>query len=193
MVARSRAYDADADRYVRWRKGRYQARPVDLGVRYNLGLFATRELARRAVLEFWRGQRPERPRFVREREAADGSTEYAVWIHAGGRWHRLGPFPTRDAAVAARDGWLAERYGGSWRDRLVERTPSPSLAAARRLRRLRLAEAVAANPRLSDEAVADLVARAEGVRPRPRTVAAVRRWLAAYDLFAAAPPAGGAS
>lgn len=70
----------DADKYTRVVKGgKYQARPyvAEEHRRYNLGLFHTRDQARKAISEFWWGRRKPKFRFARPVRLRCGKT---VWI-----------------------------------------------------------------------------------------------------------------
>jgi hypothetical protein len=108
-----RTWRADPDRYIRQVKGgRYQARPHDTftGERENLGTFATRHQARKAVLEFWAGKRAGKPKFVRSaRNQFDGSEaplRYFIVIPSADsegkrKWQRVGGWYETEAAAAA--------------------------------------------------------------------------------------------
>lgn len=102
----------DPFRYVRRVKGgRYQARPYDEGVRYNLGLFPTPAAAAKAVLEFWWGKRTERPKFVRPVHLRGGVTAYVVIVRALGRRDHLGRFATEAEAAAAAVAHVRATFG----------------------------------------------------------------------------------
>lgn len=87
----------DPDRYVRQVKGgRYQARPFDEGVRYNLGCFETRAQARKAILEFWWGRLAPRLRWTKPVPLPDGGTEWLAVVRVPGereKRKRGGPAP----------------------------------------------------------------------------------------------------
>jgi hypothetical protein len=91
-----------ADRYIRpvTRGGvtRFQARPYDEGVRYDLGLFQTQHQARRAVYLFWAGQIESLPRYTKKVHFR-GGVKYAAMRPGGGP--KLGLFDTREDAAAA--------------------------------------------------------------------------------------------
>jgi hypothetical protein len=80
MVAtRSARINSDPDRYIRTTKGgKYQARPFDLGKRYDLGLFHTKAQARTAILQFWRGELTAKPRFTKKIYTREGTFFIAV-------------------------------------------------------------------------------------------------------------------
>lgn len=115
----------DPDRYIRVVKGgKYQARPHDEGVRYNLGLFPNINEARRAVTEFWWGKREPRVRFARPVRDRAGRVTWIACVRVpvadgGGKLEtvRIGDvYPSaRDAHVAA-VAWLVAELGVfAWR------------------------------------------------------------------------------
>jgi hypothetical protein len=111
---------SDPDRYIRVVKGgKYQARPVDLGERFDLGLFPTKDQARAALREFWWGRRPDTPRFTRRVHTRAGP-RYHAHVVVGATRANLGLFPTREAAARAVVGWLREHHPGA-ADRLLRR------------------------------------------------------------------------
>lgn len=102
---------SDIYRHIRRVKGgRWQARPYDLGVRYNLGLFATEGEARRALDEFWWGKRQEVPRYTRRVNARSGVYFTALVPNPFGDPIPMGPFKTREAAADA----VAETVKNLW-------------------------------------------------------------------------------
>lgn len=113
-----RPWRSDPDRYIRQRKGKYQARPYNLFTREreNLGLFHTRAQAQKAIERYWRGELKPRPKFVRQTDTPRG-VRYFVMIPTAGpnqsrAWLRLdGRFDTAEAAVAARDAFLEATFG----------------------------------------------------------------------------------
>lgn len=97
----------DPDRYIRRVKGgRYQARPWDLGTRYNLGLFATPHEARRAIHDFWWGKRADLPKHTRRVHFLSGP-RYAAMRPGGGPV--LGFYDTREEAAARVASYLRQR------------------------------------------------------------------------------------
>ena len=108
--------EGDPDKYIRFVKGRYQARPYDQGVRYNLGLFPTVHAARKARDEFWWGRVKERLRFARPYPQRPGLWIAVVWVPArgGDRRERVrvgDAHPTAEAAQAAAVAWLRAEMG----------------------------------------------------------------------------------
>jgi hypothetical protein len=105
----------DPDRHIRTVKGgKYQARPIDLGERYDLGLFPTKAAARAAILEFWWGKRPSLPKFTKLCHTNAGPRFIALCPDPGrpGHFVRVGTwFDTRKAAGLAAERWVRRRYG----------------------------------------------------------------------------------
>lgn len=96
------------DKYIRLVKGgKWQLRPYCsiLGVRYDLGLFDSKEDARRAREKFWAGGMLETPRFTRRIRTREGE-RYMAHVHVAGERFKLGPFLTRAEAAAAARGVL---------------------------------------------------------------------------------------
>jgi hypothetical protein len=87
-------------KYIGRAKGQFRARPYCsiTGQRHYLGLFPTREAARRAILEFWWSQREGRSKFVREVRQRDGTVRYQTRVTLD-----LGKFPTQAEAERVRD------------------------------------------------------------------------------------------
>jgi hypothetical protein len=113
-----RTWRNDPDRYIRVVKGgKYQARPHDsvTGERDNLGLFHTRDQARKAIRDYWAGRRKAKPKFVRRVDTAQGSRYFLVIPSAGPegkKWIRVGGwFDTEDEAAAAVRHILVTSYG----------------------------------------------------------------------------------
>lgn len=104
--------DGDPDRHIRVVKGgRYQARPYDKGQRYNLGCFHTKAQARKAILEFWWGRRPDLPRFVRKIRAKAGDF-YLACVPVGDQCVRVGgEHPTAEAAARAAEAFVRQTFG----------------------------------------------------------------------------------
>lgn len=102
----------DPDKYIRRIKGRYQARPYDLGERFDLGLFATVEQARRAIREFWLGLREPIPRFTKQ--TVDG---FVVVVFG----KRVGDYETRGEAATAARRYCVRRFGAGAAAMLVRR------------------------------------------------------------------------
>lgn len=103
----------DPDKYIRRiRGGRFQARPYDEGVRYNLGTFATAGEARAAIREFWRRSVGELPKHT-HRATVNGVEKFMVRIKfEGNGWtYQLGPYDTREQAGAAAAGLCLGLYG----------------------------------------------------------------------------------
>jgi len=103
----------DPDKYIRRiRGGRFQARPYDEGVRYNLGTFATAGEARAAIREFWRRSVGELPKHT-HRVTVNGVEKFMVRIKfEGNGWtYQLGPYDTREQAGAAAAGLCLGLYG----------------------------------------------------------------------------------
>ena len=93
----------DPDRYIRRVKGgRFQARPYDLGERFDLGVFATRHQAQRAIREWRLGQRESLPRFVRK-----AGHRFCVDVLGV----RVGQFETQERAAAAAKRHCIRRFG----------------------------------------------------------------------------------
>jgi len=90
----------DPDKYIRVVKGgKYQARPYDEGVRYNLGLYATKHQARKAIQEFWWGRFAARPRWARPVTSRSGQTRWIAVVRV--------PAP-RDRNRGLPPGWRLE-------------------------------------------------------------------------------------
>jgi hypothetical protein len=103
IIRRSPRVANDPDKYIRVAKtGKYQARPYCSieRERYDLGLFETRHQARTAILEFWRGKRPDIPKYTRRIHTRDGH-RYMVIIPYRGQTFVEGPFLTREEAAFA--------------------------------------------------------------------------------------------
>lgn len=98
----------DPDRYIRRVKGgKFQARPIDEDGRHNLGLFPTKDAARKAIQDYWWGRREERAKYVRffsKREGPQFRVEVPVraWFHT----HQ-----EAEAAVAKTIAWVGEQFG----------------------------------------------------------------------------------
>lgn len=113
----------DPDRYIRVvRGGKYQARPYDYDLqgRENLGLFHTRDQARKAIREYWAGKRKPLPKFVRRAFFRNGDVKYYALVpdtdRSGGRkWLRVGGpqmwHATPEEAYAAGAAHLRREYG----------------------------------------------------------------------------------
>jgi hypothetical protein len=113
----------DPDKYIRRVKGgRYQARPFDLGVRYDLGLFATMHEARTAIREFWWGQRDSLPRFVKCVHTKAGQRYRAVITHV------IGEFATREEAADAAERWIRATFTAEGAKRLLSRSDTSKRA-----------------------------------------------------------------
>lgn len=95
----------DPDRYLRRVKGgRIQARPYDLGERFDLGCFATRHEARKAVREWRLGLRQSLPRFVRK-----AGRQFVVNVFGV----RVGEYATREKAARAALRHCRQRFGAA--------------------------------------------------------------------------------
>lgn len=105
MVASRARLANDPDKYIRPVKGgKFQARPYCgiAGRRYDLGLFATRHDARRAIQEFWWGKRPALLPGTRRFRRKDGSVWYAGVACVLGEWVCVRrQFDSREEAHAA--------------------------------------------------------------------------------------------
>jgi hypothetical protein len=109
----------DPDRYIRQVKGwRYQARPFDEGVRYDLGIFDTKAAARRAIVDFWWGRLKPLPRFVRCIHSRSGDRYLAIVPV------RLGEFDSRDEAAQAVENWVRATFTAAAADRMLGAAPS---------------------------------------------------------------------
>lgn len=109
-VGRGVRVQFDPDKYVRPVKGgRFQARPYceEDGTRHNLGLFATRHQARKAVEEFWWGRVKPRPRFVRRYALRGGAVvhRYMLQIQIGGGYE------SEAECKEQGDAWVRETFG----------------------------------------------------------------------------------
>jgi hypothetical protein len=101
----------DPDKHIRFIKGKFEARPYDLGERYNLGRFATKEQARKAIAAFWRTSRGDLPRFVRRIRAKCGDWFLAM-VPVEGKNIRVGDsHPTAEAAAAAVKAFVERTFG----------------------------------------------------------------------------------
>ncbi|WP_439622332.1 hypothetical protein [Gemmata sp.] len=114
----------DPDKFIRPVKGnKFQARPCDLGVRYNLGVFPTIGEARRAVAEFWWGKREPRVRFARPVRDRAGRVTWIACVRVpgvgGGKLETVrvgGTYPSAKDAHAAAVAWLVAELGVfAWR------------------------------------------------------------------------------
>lgn len=119
--------DNDPDRHIRVVKnGKYQARPIDLGERYDLGLFHTKHEARKAIMEFWWGRRPSLPKFTKlcRTRAGDRFIALVPDPTRPGHYLRVGRwFSTREAAGQAAAKWLRRRYGKAVAEQMLRRKP----------------------------------------------------------------------
>lgn len=127
---RSARVHNDPDKYLRVVKGgKIQARPYLEGVRYNLGLFATKDQARKAVREFWWGRVKERQRFARPYSyrpglwiavvpVPDDATHELRFVRVGGP---TAVFATSQEAHRVACRWLRRKLG-----LLAERVISPA-------------------------------------------------------------------
>lgn len=141
----------DPDRYIRRVKGnKFQARPIDQGVRYDLGLFSTPGEARKALQEFWWGRMKDLPRYTKQirtplglrfigivplpvpvcRAGSDSTLPKAITPKAKTplKCHTTGPFETREEAAAAVDKWIAamvEQFP-KWQKRVTAKERSAS-------------------------------------------------------------------
>lgn len=103
----------DPDRHIRQVKGgKYQARPYDMGERYNLGCFHTKAQARKAIFEFWWGKRGDLPRFVRKIRRRIGDWFLACVPTPAGCVKVGGEHPTPDAAARAAEDFVRKTFGG---------------------------------------------------------------------------------
>jgi hypothetical protein len=95
----------DPDRHIRYRGGRFQARPWRKGRHYHLGFFDTVWDARRAVYKFWQGSlSPVAPgtKAYRTGKWTTTALRYAAYAVEGGRRVRLpGWYDTREEAAEA--------------------------------------------------------------------------------------------
>jgi hypothetical protein len=120
----------DPDKYLRTVKGgKVQARPYLEGVRYNLGLFPTKDAARKAIQEFWWGRVKERLRFARPYPHKS-----SLWIavvpipDSAGRVRLLrvggasAAFPSSQDAHRAACRWLRRKFGRAAAERIIRPT-----------------------------------------------------------------------
>lgn len=116
-VSRPARQSNDPDKYIRCVKGRYQARPWmeapdgGRGERYDLGLFATKHQARKAIFDFWWGKRESHPKFTKAVTLRDGTTRYLAIVVYGGQTETAGTYATREEAAAAAYGFCCGAFG----------------------------------------------------------------------------------
>jgi hypothetical protein len=108
---RSPRLENDPDRYIRLVKGaKYQARPIDLMCRYDLGIFPTKAAARKAIQEFWWGRLPSQPQWTKKLHTNQG-VRFAALVPdptRPGKFLRVGgDFETREEAAAAAEAFIA--------------------------------------------------------------------------------------
>jgi hypothetical protein len=111
----------DPDRHIRCVKGKYQARPIDLGERYDLGLFPTKAAARKAIEEFWWGKRSSLPKFVKKVHSAQGEHYIALVFWSAGNQRVGEEYATPDAAGRAAERWVRANFGKEMAERIMKR------------------------------------------------------------------------
>ncbi len=130
-MRRSARVANDPDKYLRTVKGgKTQARPYLEGVRYNLGLFPTKDAARKAIQEFWWGRLKERLRFARPYPHRSGQWMAVVSLPAtsegGARLLRVGGatavFESSQDAHRAACRWLRRKFGKVAAERIIAPT-----------------------------------------------------------------------
>jgi len=129
VSTRSPRVNSDPDRYIRTTKGgKYQARPFDLGKRYDLGTFHTKAQARTALLKFWRGELAPKPRFTKKIYTREGTFYIAIVCIPGndGVKHTQrvgGRYPTPAEAQGAAIEFLDATVGPATRAAMMSRKP----------------------------------------------------------------------
>lgn len=135
VSSRPARINSDPDRYIRNVKGgKYQARPYDLGKRYDLGTFATVGAARAAILKFWKGELAPKPRFTKKIYTRQGEFFIAVvcipnedgvkrTIRVGGNGKEGKRFNTAVEAQGAAIEFLDKTVGPEVRAAMMARKP----------------------------------------------------------------------